>query len=203
MRHGWRKKSWLSRPCRWWQRQQCSTSTTGPRKEIRVQQLVQIYISNSWKKQELSLVPKIYNQWKIPTRASHDMWRRPDWLRARAKHSSSTVQYSEYRTLKLGNPLQQHNTKRKKTLLQNRTQQFTHQPCSSQSVFGSVVGQRSPSLQNGANHTRTHCLLKNNRGFCTSQPCLKIPLNKMELALANHTKSHCPWNFGEKTTSAL
>ena len=49
----------------------------------------------------------------------------------------NTVQYSAIlcntvhpRTLKLGNPLQQRNTKRKKTLLQDRTQQFSLQPCS-------------------------------------------------------------------------
>ena len=77
------------------------------------------------------------------------------------------LQTLKYRPLKQGNPLQQHITPLlqcsalknlkagEKILFQNRTQQFTHQPCSSQSVFGSVVGQRTPSLQNGANHTHT------------------------------------------------
>ena len=110
------------------------------------------------------------------------------------QHSYFIVHYSALKNL----------TAVKKTLLPIRTQQFTHQPCSSQSVFGSVVGQRSPSLQNGANHTHTLTVFwRTIEDFVLLNLAYKIPPNKMELALTNHTKSHCLWNFKEKTTSAL
>ena len=80
--------------CRWWQLQQYSTSTTGPRKEIRVQQPMGIHILISWEKNGFNHKHRKYHNEKVPTTASHDMWRRPDWLRARAIALLLTVQYS-------------------------------------------------------------------------------------------------------------